>query len=81
MTVAAFLPVVAGVLAIILSLTALKRIAAARMAEADMASRSDEGAVIRGEWIKIAAAWIVPVALYFVLRMPAFSDTASLTIF
>ncbi len=81
MTLGIFVPLIATVLAIVVTLIGLKRIAAAQMAAADIANRRDESVAIRTEWIKIVAAWILPVALYIVFNMLNVGDIATLKIF
>jgi hypothetical protein len=81
LTIGIFVPLVATVLAIVVTLIGLKRISAAQIAAADMANRRDDSAVIRDEWIKIGTAWILPVALYIVFNMLNVGDVATLKIF
>ena len=81
MTLGIFVPLIATVQAIILTLIGLKRISAAQIAAADMANRRDDSVVIRGEWIKIAGAWLLPVALYIVFNFSNVGDIATLKIF
>jgi hypothetical protein len=81
LTLGIFVPLVATVLAIAVTLIGVKRITAAQIAAADIADRRDESVAVRAEWIKIAAAWVAPVALYIVFNMLNVGDVATLKIF